>query len=157
MKKREGWPELMNAYFATIMQAPFAWGVLDCCLMPANCVLEMTGEDFAADFRSKYDDAAGAFRALRQFAGSGILATMDVLTARHGWERVEPLRAQRGDIVMLPWQICDGDERFDGGLGMCIGTLSLYMQDVGLRAISTIPSPDQAGITHAWRIAHGRD
>lgn len=157
MKKREGWPERMNDYFAAIMHAPFAWGSLDCCLMPANCVLEMTGEDFAADFRGAYNDPVSAFVALRKFAGAGIIATMDVLAVKHGWERVEPLRAQRGDIVMLPWQICDGDERFDGALGMCAGTVSLYMQDVGLRAISTIPSPGQAGITHAWRIAHGRD
>lgn len=158
MQKRENWPERMNDYFRSIIQAQFVWGKTDCCLMAADCVAAMTGEDFAADFRGKYSDPVTAYLALQKFANGGILATMAVLAQRHGWTDVEPLRAQRGDIVMLPMEVCEGDPRFDGALGICIGTLSLYMQqDIGLRGISTIPAKGQPGITHAWRIAHGRD
>lgn len=157
MKKFEAWPELMNDYLKRVFKEPLLWGTHDCCLMPANCVLAMTGEDFAADFRGKYDDGPSAYLALQKFGGGGILETMEILAKRHEWTEVPVLRAQRSDIVMLPPSLCGGDERFGGALGMCVGTISLFISENGMKATSTIPNPGAQGIVHAWRIKSGRD
>jgi hypothetical protein len=155
MKKREDWPEKMNEYIERIATMPFAWGTLDCCMFAADCVLAMTDEDFAADFRGQYTDAPSAYVALQRFAGGGIPETMAILADRFGWEPVEPLRAQRGDIVLIPPHLCHGDPRFGGALGICVGPLSIFMAEIGARAISTIPSPGQDGIEKVWRVPLG--
>lgn len=158
MKKLEAWPELMGAYFKGVLHREMAWGEFDCCLMAADCVLAMTGEDFAADFRGTYDDGPSAFTALMRFSGTGdIYDTMKILAERHGWEKVEPLRAQRGDIAMVPPVLCGGDDRFGGALGICTGPVTLMVGQDGIKGISTIPNPGQIGLTHVWRIKSGRD
>lgn len=158
MKKFEAWPELMNAYFRRALPLPMRWGEHDCCMMAANCVLDMTGEDFAIDFRGKYDDGPSAYKALMDFGGGGILETMRILAKRHDWTELDNvLKTQRGDIVMIPPVLCGGDERYGGALGMCVGTLSGFVSAEGMRSMSTVPLPGQPGIIHSWRIPHGRD
>lgn len=158
MKKREDWPEQANAFVAKVMKKPFVWGEFDCCLFAADCVQAMTGEDFAADFRGKYTDGPGGYQLLKEFSGGGIVATVEKLAERFEWTDIEPRRAQRGDIVLLPAALCGGDDRFDGALGICAGTVSLFVtEEAGVRATSTIPNPGAPGITRAWRIKAGRD
>lgn len=159
MFKKEGWPEFLNDYLNSVRTKPFGpWGRYDCCLFTADGGIAMTGEDFAADFRGKYDDPASAYAALQDFAGGGILPTMEKLALQHGLAPVAPLRAQRGDFVLLPPSFCGGDARFDGALALCAGPLSFYLDATkGLRATSTVPNAGQPGITHAWRIPLRRD
>jgi hypothetical protein len=152
VNKKENWPELMHAYVKDVRAMPFAWGTFDCCLFTADCVKAMTGEDFAADFRGKYTDAPSAYAMLQEFAGGGVYATMEKLRPQFGWEEVPPKLAQRGDIVMVSPTVCGSDERFDGALGICVGTISLFVGENGLAGTSTIPSPGQETVIHAWRI-----
>src|ERR1700735_5391711 len=82
---------------------PFAWGAQDCALFAADGVLAITGVDIAADFRGKYDDEASAFAAIKTIAGGSTVEDAAVYCAtKHGLpEWSHPLRAQRGDLVVL--------------------------------------------------------
>ena len=59
------WRARLEAYLDSIEGRPFAWGDLDCALFAADCVLAMTGVDFANDFRGKYTDYASGLAALK--------------------------------------------------------------------------------------------
>lgn len=157
MKRKEAWPELLNNYARSVITEPMVWGGFDCCMFAANAVQEMTGEDCAQEFRGTYNSAAGAYAAIQRYAGGGIGALMEKMAALHGWTEVEPIRAQRGDIVMLAPECVECDERFDGALGMCVGTISLFVGEAGLKAVSTIPDVGTRTVIRAWRIPVGRD
>ncbi len=95
--RREDWPERLLAFLASRRDKPFAWGENDCALFAADAALEMTGVDFAAPFRGRYDTAFGAMKALRA-NGAGCLAEyLDLI--------VDPLArpelARRGDWMMF--------------------------------------------------------
>lgn len=73
---------------------PFDWGKYDCCLFAADVVLEMTGKDYASDFRGKYSSEIGAKRLLSKAGGLEV-----VLSA--SFDEVEFNFAQRGDLVLV--------------------------------------------------------
>lgn len=160
MKKFEAWPSLMNQYLRVTRYRPFGpWGTFDCCMMAADCVQAMTGEDFAVDFRGKYTDAPSAYAALLEFAGGGIYPTMQKLAERFEWTEItEVKKVMRGDIVMGNPEIAVIDPRFDGALGICAGTISIFTGDTKLVGFSTIETPGtKPNVIHAWRIKGGRD
>lgn len=158
MFRTEKWPEVLQAYLKPVTKEPFRWATFDCCMFAANAVKAMTGEDFAVDFRGQYDDGPSAYEALQRIGAGDVNATMDSLSTRFGWEIItNPLRTQRGDIVLLAPECCEGDPRFGGALGICVGTLCLFASDVGLKAISTIPNPGTRSVLRAWRIPIKRD
>lgn len=159
MKKLEAWPVLLTNYIKAVRRKPFAWGTFDCCMFAADGVEAMTGEDFAADFRGKYHDAPSAYAALARYAGGGILPTMEILAEQFGWKAIDnPRKVQRGDIVMGNPDVVVTDERFDGSLGLCCGTISVFIGPKELVAVSTIENDGAPPtIIHAWRIKTARD
>lgn len=167
MKRFEAWPELMNEYVRATMAKKFAWGTFDCCTFAADGVKEMTGEDFLAEFRGKYSDAASAYRVLLDYAGGGIYPMMQKLAVKFGWEEIATIEhagvtrlrhAQRGDIVMASQDIVETDDRFDGSLGICCGTICVFVGENNVRAISTLENKGAPpNIIHAWRIKIARD
>ena len=157
MNKRENWPQKMHDYCKAVGKNKFAWGTFDCFLFCAGTVQAMTGEDFAAEFRGKYNEAGSAYSTLIESAGGGIEPLMQKLAGQFGWTETDVLHAQRGDVVLLAPECCNTDERFDGALGMCVGPLSLFVSEKGLRAISTIPAPGSRTVIKAWRIPTKRD
>lgn len=68
-----------QARFAALCEArrtaPFAWGTHDCCLWAADAVQALTGRDFAASYRGRYDDAKGAADLLVHDGGVGAIAS----------------------------------------------------------------------------------
>jgi hypothetical protein len=82
------------------MRTPYAWGQHDCALFAAGAVEAMTGIDFAAEFRGKYEDEDGARRLLTS------LGCEDVgdLASRYLPE-ITPAEARRGDVVMIEGQL----------------------------------------------------
>lgn len=77
------------------LNTPFVWGVNDCCLFAADCVLAATGVDPAENLRLAYCDARGAARVLREHGG------MAKLAAKHCGTEIPPAYAQFGDIGLL--------------------------------------------------------
>lgn len=81
----------------------FKWGVNDCALFAADGIQAYTGVDIADDFRGKYSDEAGAFALIRQVTGGATVADAAAYCAKkHALrERIHPLMAQRGDLVVV--------------------------------------------------------
>lgn len=50
------------AFFNSLLPRRFEWGVLDCCLMPADWVREVTGKDPAGHLRFAYEDRSSCQR-----------------------------------------------------------------------------------------------
>lgn len=83
---------------------PFAWGINDCSLFAADAIQSFTGVDLASDFRGKYKDEASAFALIKTVTGGETVADAAAWCAKkHGLvERIHPLMAQRGDLVIVP-------------------------------------------------------
>lgn len=121
------WPERLARYLACRGMVPFAWGLNDCAMFAADCVLELTGVDVAADLRGSYVDHEGA----------------DAIQARHGGLRalvaarlpayLSPLQAHRGDVVCVEVDDPLDDERTRAMLGIVAG--NGYYAAPGLRGV----------------------
>jgi hypothetical protein len=78
------------------MRTTYAWGHHDCALFAAGAVQAMTGIDFAAEFRGKYEDEDGARRLLTSL-GCGDVGDL----ASRYLPEITPAEARRGDVVMI--------------------------------------------------------
>lgn len=119
----EDWPRRLETYFAGRAAEPFAWGRFDCCLAACDGIEAMTGSDPAVWFRGRYKTELGALKALARFLGSTkkrfprdsagraklfstmVEATAQQITGELNMREVIPLKAQRGDIVLVPTDI----------------------------------------------------
>jgi hypothetical protein len=97
------WPEQLADLLAARLNAPFGWGVNDCCLFACDAVQALTGWDPAGPedagglgLRGTYADMPGAARILADRGGVKALAV-----AAFGEPRELPLMAQRGDVVCV--------------------------------------------------------
>jgi len=102
------WPTLLHEYLAERMNAPFVWGKNDCCLFACDAVFEMTGFDLAIDFRSKYDSALSAIRAMQEFVSDSSVENSHLvgavaarIAAQHEIKEIPVLMAQRGDVALV--------------------------------------------------------
>ena len=114
------------------LATPFQWGVHDCCLWAADCVLALTGRDLATGLRRTYADALGAGRLVQQLGG------MQAIGARAGPE-IPPMAAAVGDVGLV---VLDDRQL----LTVCLGAQWLAPAAHGLAAR---PLPDAV---HAWRV-----
>ncbi|MBX3605377.1 MAG: hypothetical protein KF788_08900 [Piscinibacter sp.] len=126
------WQSRLQAIVCRRLQAPFAWGVNDCCLFAADCVLAVTGRDPAEDLRGAYADERGAARLLAAHGG-----VVELAIARLG-PVVPAALAQPGDVGLV---------RFDGRdtLAVCMGAHWMAPGEAGLATIL----PGQ--VLRAWR------
>lgn len=87
-----GWEEALVAAIEKHGKQPIVFGVSDCALLPADCILAITGADPFAAFRDYTTEAGGAKLMLK--AGFPDLPSLfaSVLT------EVPPALAQRGDV-----------------------------------------------------------
>lgn len=103
MKRFNDWPTRLDAFIESRKEYAFSWGSQDCCLFACDCILEMTGQDVAGQFRNRYHDSAGARAALRKFCGKP--ATVGQLAGEIAKANdIEPVLvsfAQRGDVVLV--------------------------------------------------------
>lgn len=105
--RRKDWAARFDAEYARLRLQPFEWGTVDCCLVPCNLILAMTGTDPAKPFRGKYKSERGAVGRLRRFAGrysrlnTLIAKTAEKITVELGVPEINPNFAQRGDVVLL--------------------------------------------------------
>lgn len=66
MMRHADWKTRLHAYLADCASTPFAFGTHDCALFAAGAVAAMTGDDFAADYRSRYTTLKGGLRLLQK-------------------------------------------------------------------------------------------
>jgi hypothetical protein len=129
---------------------PFAWGINDCCLFPADAILAFTGTDIADDFRGKYSDEASAFALIQTVTGIGTdpkTAVADAAAwcaAKHGLvEWTYPLMAQRGDLVVF-----ENGGRLIAGLVHLSGRHVISMSDTGIVKLLITPTL----IRRSWHV-----
>lgn len=117
MIRRADWEQRLDEAITARRFAPFAWGVFDCAMFAADCILAMTGEDVASPhFRGRYDSEVSAARRMNEFAGGLLYHTWEKIAAERGWPVIRPSQAGRGDIVLFQgeWGVSTGVVGLDG-------------------------------------------
>jgi hypothetical protein len=109
VRRFEDWPGRLACAIEGARARPFEWGAHDCALFAAGVVEQLTGHDFAAEFRGRYASHAEAVAVLG--ARGGLEA---VVAGLLGEPRSFPALAQRGDVVLV-------DTALGPALGVCAG------------------------------------
>ena len=138
----EDWPQRLDAAIDDARSIPFGYapGENHCCLFTGNIVLAMTGDDPIAWFRGRYKDEKGAYVALKQFAGAGLVEAMERIAAEFPATEIPITHAQRGDVVLFEVQD-------DPGLGVCVG--SKFVSVTKPNGLAFLP---MTGVLRAWRV-----
>ncbi len=98
MKRFQDWPIRLEKAVIDHAQLKFKYGQHDCCLSVCDCVLAMTGEDLAEDFRG-YKTKKQAFDLLKKRAG--IKGIIEEMAKKHNIEEIQTSFGQRGDVVLI--------------------------------------------------------
>lgn len=115
------WQILFAKFLKENANSKFEWGVHDCCLFSANCVLAITGTDYASSFRGTYSNERDAYRLIKQYGSIEALVT--TLT---GIKPVNGRYADVGDIVLVLQEgrellaVCNGQTMFAPGANSLI-------------------------------------
>ncbi len=102
MTRKDHWAtRAYHDYLLSRARTPFAWGTNDCSTFSADGIEAITGVDIMADLRG-YTTNTGAMKKIHDVTGGSSLADAVVWCAnKYGLtERVHPLMAQRGDLVL---------------------------------------------------------
>jgi hypothetical protein len=134
-RRAANWPDRLAAIVEARFNAPFVWGVHDCCMFAADVARELTGGDFMAAYRGRYASEAEA----EAFLAEGLEATALRVLAEWGAPEIPPAVAQRGDVALVLWgnQPC---------LGIVIGARVLAPGQDRLRSVPA------SAILRAWAI-----
>lgn len=130
------WASRLMAWVREHEHRPFAWGRWDCALAAADAVRVLTGDDLAAEFRGRYEDAEGALACLN---AAGYTGLDDVATAKLGLPLTSVLRTQRGDLVL-------GETKFGPALLICIGSTAIGPGEHGWQQVR------MAAWHRSWRV-----
>jgi len=133
---KENWPEVLDKCISDARGKPFEWGEHDCCMFAANVVEELTGTDYAAEFRGKYKTMRGASKALGKIP---LDKTMDKKLKR-------TQHPNRGDVVLIGKEIT---QQPLPALGICLGMTVALIGDQGIEFLPV------AVIAAAWDVHSG--
>lgn len=126
MKRIKSWRSALHEAIEQHRRKAFAFdSQSDCAMFAADCVLAMTGEDLAADFRGRYSTQTGAIRALK---GAGFGGLADLVASR--LDDVQPIRARVGDVAFIP-----DESPFGGALGIVIGENIAVCHPAGIGSV----------------------
>ena len=98
--RREGWELRLDDFIKSRQNERFQWGSHDCALFSCDAIWEITAIDVAYYFRDKYTTKDEAYQLLNQFAGGGLLETVQKLSAEFDFDEIEMEFAGRGDWVL---------------------------------------------------------
>lgn len=96
-ERHPDWRLSLMQYLAECMRAPLAFGQHDCAIFAAGAVRAMTGQDFAAAYRGRYDSLAGGLRLLARDGFADHVAL-----ARARLTPIAVAEAMPGDLAALP-------------------------------------------------------
>lgn len=111
-RRISNWPAALALFLEEKQMQPFDWETNNCAFFACDWLAIVVRIDPAAQYRARVTSALSATRILEE--AGGIEAIADEAAARHGWEKIDAKKAQRGDIVL-----CEAD----GGpaLSVCVG------------------------------------
>jgi len=134
LRRHEGWESRLADFIQAASRRPFQYGSHDCCLMPCDGVLAITGVDPAKKLRGRYKTIRGARSALRRFAGGGLIEAVEKIAADLGAPEVALSFARRGDICLVTdTELVETG--FDAMLAICLGREIGIAQVDGLRLL----------------------
>lgn len=94
IKRIEDWPILLARYLSTPRQ--FCWGENDCIMFSANAILEVTGVDFAEEYRGTYTTEEEANQIIKDFGG-----IVRLIGSKLGNPSTNVRSAGRGDVALV--------------------------------------------------------
>jgi hypothetical protein len=140
--RQDGWDMRLRACLEASARTPFAWGRFDCCRFMGMAVQAQTGCDPMAQW-PRYRSARGAAASIRKAGHADMAEAIAALMARCGFAEIAPAYAQRGDVVLLPyelagWSVVVGIVDLDAARVLSTGPDGLVRRPVGavLRAWS---------------------
>lgn len=134
----EHWPMRLAEVIDAAQVKPFGYGTYDCALLAADCVLAITGIDYAAELRG-YTSKADAYRIVSEYGSFEAMVT--ALLKR---DPIHPAFACRGDVVLgLPSLMPDEQGE---SIGICLGARCAFPTSIGL------VMADMSAARLAWRI-----
>jgi len=133
--RHQDWSKRFNSLIQAASNKPFVWGKHDCCLFAADVVYELTGVDHAQFLRGRYKTHLGAARIIKKLGG------VKVIVENALGDEIQPLLAQRGDIVLIK------TKEFGDTLAVCAGEYCFAPGYNGLAKVSI-----QEAVA-AWRVA----
>lgn len=110
------WPIKLNAYFTSVKDTPFEYGIHDCCIFAADAVKAITGDDYMEEFRGIYFNKTESREVLKGIGAGTLLRT---LKNKFG-KPVHGASGQRGDVA---W--------FQGSCGIVIGPDAVFLTKDG--------------------------
>lgn len=96
--KRPDWEFRLEFHINASVHRVFRYGAFDCCTFAADAILAMTGADIMWNLRN-YSGAKAAKVLLKSLGG--LEAAAESVARENGMDEVHPIKAQRGDMVML--------------------------------------------------------
>ena len=118
----EDWPQKLALFEEEKRNQRFRWGENDCCLLAADWVAMVLGQDPAQELRGHYHTALGAARIFRQTGG--LEALVDAIAAKAGLPSIDPRLASRGDVVSF-------DSLRGFAIGVCLGVKAMFAGPAG--------------------------
>lgn len=101
MSRLSDWQTRLSNYLNQAANTEFEYGVLDCGLFVADCIVAITGLDVASELRG-YASRAEAFARIEALCGTPSMeAVAAYLAERYGFDEVPVGSAQRGDAVVI--------------------------------------------------------
>ena len=123
--RQQDWPERLDEFLAK--PHVFDWVNCNCALFAADAVLEMTGHDFAKEFRS-IKTKRGMLAKLKRTYGNKVT---DCAVSELGLP-ISLRMAKRGDVIAVKI-------KESSALGICLGSYSVFVsEDDGIVRIPTM-------------------
>ncbi len=140
--RREGWERQLAEFVVSARHRAFQWGEFDCCSMPCEVALKITGVDPWAHFRGRYRTERGAARVIRR--AGGFVPMIEKIMS--DYPEVPVSFARRGDILLaLDAEIVEPGS--DAMLALCLGhDMGFVSRDRGFRLLPFNRA------SRAWRI-----
>jgi hypothetical protein len=130
LKRKDLWLSDYHDLIDEIRREPFDWKGRECVLgLGARTVFTLTGEQLGAEYADRFDDAASAYRLMRELGFSDLAD----LVAFYLPEYAHPSEAQIGDIVTIPVET-----QFKHGLGVMNGERIITMTEGGIGTIDRL-------------------
>lgn len=133
------WASALERFLAANQARAFAYGSWDCLQFVRGAIEAMTGR---AMQQFIYRTEAGAARQALRYCGSrSLVLAAEKLFAAHGFARVAPAFAQRGDVVLI------------GGPRPAFGIVALHgKQAWSVTAPQGLVEVPLAALVGAWRV-----
>lgn len=143
LRRRAGWEGRLADYIAACRARAFERGSFDCALFAADWVFDLTGIDFAAEYRGRYRTRRGADRLLREIAAGDLIAAT---TRALGAPLASPLLARRGDVAALRVVGPDGPDT------MALGIVDAEGSRIALIGMDGLTHAPLSAAVAAWAV-----